>query len=337
MRSYPGWKPFSTRTCEYVNPRAAPVARIHSTLTSSALICTFGRPDMVASAVRSILKHGVGLGELIVVDQSVDDLTQRALAEFDVDPRFRYIHSATQGKGSALNLGLSQARGDIVAISDDDCVVHENWLGGLLDAFRRFSGVAVVYGEVLAAPYDRRHGFIPVYAVKRERLCRTALQKMLMRGIGANMAVRRDIALKIGGFDSELGPGGRFRACVDGDMTLRCVLAGFEVCETPASTVTHLGFRNWDAGRVLTRNAYLGIGAAYVKPIRCGRWSALPVLVYEFVFQAVVPSVWSTLTFRRPTGWSRVAHFLKGAAAGWRSPIDCSTLRYISPNDTPAT
>ncbi len=297
-------------------------------LSVSALVCTRDRADSVVGTVRSILQTDSVCIELLVVDQSTGQSTEDALRPLFDDPRLRYIRSESKGKGRALNVGLAEASGDIVAITDDDCEVGEGWPRHHLDVFARHPHVAVSFGNVLSVEHDREKGFIPDYVLTRDRLCKNVWDKLAARGIGANMAVRREVALKIGGFDPALGPGGEFHACVDGDMTVRCLLQGYHVYETKQSSVHHLGFRDWEQGRALTRAAWFGIGAAYVKPLKCGRWEALPVFLYEFAWGALWPFLWATLTFRRPKGWLRVVSFLRGALRGWRAPVDRDNVLY---------
>ena len=297
-------------------------------LAVSTLICTRNREDSIANAVRSVLACTYADMELIVVDQSTSDATKTALAPFLNDSRLRYIRSAMRGKSNALNVGIRAATHEIIVITDDDCEVEPNWPLAHAQVFRDNPEVAITYGNVLARAYDQSEGFTPVYVVKKDFLCRSVWQKLIARGIGANMAIRREAFLRVGGFDASLGPGGRFAACEDGDYTVRCLLAGYQVYETGGSTVMHYGFRTWEQGRQLTRDAFLGIGAAYIKPIKCGRLSVVPLLVFEFLRYALFPSLWATITFRKPTNWQRVHFFLRGMMRGLRVPADRATLLY---------
>jgi glycosyltransferase involved in cell wall biosynthesis len=296
----------------------------------SVLVCTSGRGDSIVETVRSILLPESACCELIIIDQSDDDRTQDALVPFRQDTRLRYIRSNTKGKGVALNLGMQEARGDIVAITDDDCKVEPDWLNAHVAIYEKFPRVAVTYGNVIAEEYDSLEGYIPAYVVAQETHCTNLKQKLRARGIGANMAVRREVIQAVGGFDPELGPGGRFFACVDGDITVRCLLFGWELYETPHSTVLHYGFRTWEQSRPLTHRAFIGIGAAYIKPLRCGRREVIRLLLYEFIHYALMPSIVATVTFKKPTNWQRVFSFLRGVRQGWKSPIDCATMRYIA-------
>ncbi len=182
---------------------------------------------------------------------------------------------------------------------------------------------------MLPVEHDPGDGFIPTYFVTKDRLCKNMWQKLTARGIGANTAVRRKEVLELGGFDPELCPGGIFKACVDRDLTVRCLLSGYYVYESCDSVVYHYGFRTWEQGRILARNAFYGIGAAHAKPLKCGRPSALVVLLWELGAYALAPSIRATLTLSRPLGWARVLHFLRGVKDGLRCQVDRKTMLYI--------
>ena len=301
-------------------------------LSVSALICTRNRPASIATAVRSVLTHADPNLELLVVDQSATEETARVLAPFLSDPRLRYIRTTTQGKSAAVNIGIEAARNEIIVMTDDDCEARPGWTAAHAAAFRDNPNVAVAYGNVLPPEFDAKEGFTPDYLIERDSVSRNIWHKLRARGIGANMAIRRDMARKLGGFDAELGPGSRFPACEDGDFAVRCLLSGYFAYETSGSAVTHHGFRTWEEGRQLTRDAFLGIGAAYVKPLKCGRMAVLPLLLYEFWAYALFPSLRATVTFRKPLNWQRVVHFLRGVAHGLRSPVDRKTLLYRPKN-----
>src|SRR5687767_6803484 len=110
--------PDATTTQEVDRMSTAPDDR---PLTVTALVCTSGRGDSVVETVRSILRPDSPCLELVIIDQSEDDRTETALEPFRADARLHYVRTTTKGKGVALNLGVEEAKGDIIAITDDDC------------------------------------------------------------------------------------------------------------------------------------------------------------------------------------------------------------------------
>lgn len=90
----------------------------------SAVIPTRNRPELVCRAVRSVLSQTVREIECIVVIDGPDEATLHALEESD-DPRLRVLALPENVGGcEARNLGARSARGEWVALLDDD----DEWL-----------------------------------------------------------------------------------------------------------------------------------------------------------------------------------------------------------------
>src|SRR5215469_1547003 len=95
----------------------------------TVVLCTFNRCERLRKALESIAASVVPQGvtwEVLIVDNNSTDRTMSAVKEFlKRDPeRFRYLFEARQGKSYALNSGLKEARGDVVAFVDDDVTVE---------------------------------------------------------------------------------------------------------------------------------------------------------------------------------------------------------------------
>jgi glycosyltransferase involved in cell wall biosynthesis len=295
----------------------------------SAAICTLDRSDLVVEAVQSVLaSEGVAF-ELLVIDQSCDSRTREALAPWIDDPRLRYVRFEARGVARSRNLALQQARGDVVAFTDDDCVVPTDWLARMQEPFVRLPSVVLAFCNVKPAAHDPSKGFIPAYRRKGTVVVGSALQKCSARGIGAGMAVRRQAVLEMGGFDEMLGPGGTLRSAEDYDLSLRAVLAGHKVYETDEVEVVHFGFRTWEEGRTLTLRDWYGIGAAYSKPIKSGHLRFLIVPLYELLWIAVWPLLRNLVRLRRPRGLKRLAGFAGGMVHGLRTPLDRRSLKFV--------
>lgn len=53
------------------------------------------------------------------------------------------MFEANQGKAHAINAAIQVACGDIIAVTDDDCIVDPRWLMEIKTAFDRFDCIAV--------------------------------------------------------------------------------------------------------------------------------------------------------------------------------------------------
>ena len=306
---------------------------LDSTPKVSVIICTRNRGASAVDAIASVLASEEPDLELLVIDQSTNRETEDAVAPFRTDDRFHYIASDEVGTGRARNMGLRAARGTYVLYTDDDCEVAANWIETMTSCFDRNARVAVVFSNVIAAPHDSAAGFVPTYVRSTDNLVTSLRQKCTARGIGAGMAVRRDAVLAIGGFDACLGPGTEFPDCEDGDIASRALLKGWAVYETSKTHVVHDGFRTWEQGKELTRRNWMGIGAAYAKPLRCGYWKFGIVVVYEAFWVAMLKPLRELLHLRAPRGGRSFYFFWKGFVTGWKAPIDRTEIRYLDSSE----
>jgi glycosyltransferase involved in cell wall biosynthesis/GT2 family glycosyltransferase len=297
----------------------------------SALVCTRNRPKQIASAVRSLLADAPEI-ELIVVDQSPGDETQLALGEWRDDPRLVYHHSTTTGKGAGLNVGLRMAKGSLIALTDDDCEVPPGWASTMAQILESQPNVAVLFCNVVPVPYDRSLGYVPVHERTSSRLLKSVDGLRFGLGLGAGMAVRRDVALAIGGFDESFGPGARFPSADEWDMCIRVLLSGWHVYETPEIEIVHDGFRSFAEGRVHARRDWIALGAVCAKPLRSGHLRAAIVPLYFFPAKALWPPLSDVLHLRLPRSVGRISAFLSGFVDGLRIPVDPETLRFESPS-----
>lgn len=86
----------------------------------SVILPTHNRAQLVDRAIRSVLAQSYPSFELIVVDDASDDETPQLVRAFD-DPRVRYLQLESNRRAAAArNLGVEEARGDLLAFQDDD-------------------------------------------------------------------------------------------------------------------------------------------------------------------------------------------------------------------------
>ena len=296
--------------------------------TISAIVCTRNRGDRIKATIESILANEHSNFELLIVDQSTNDLTETAVRPFFTDPRLRYIRSDTVGLGLARQIGITQVKSEIVAYTDDDCIVPPNWLSVMQKVFEDNPRVAVAFCNVLPTFRDPEVGFIPIYERPNDKLVRKVWEKCFARGMGAGLAVRRKPILALGGFDVHLGPGAVFSDCDDGDIALRALLKGWWVYETTQVAVLHDGFRTWQEARELSRRNWMGIGAAYAKPIKCQHWKAMAVVAYEGFIIAFLKPLSQVFVLRRPRGIRSSYYFWKGFMQGLKAPVNHEYILY---------
>lgn len=88
----------------------------------TVLMLTCNRPQFLDRAIQSVVNQTLQDWELIVVQDGPNQQTARAMQQWlERDPRIRYFQRDRVGNiANACNYGLARARGEYVAILDDD-------------------------------------------------------------------------------------------------------------------------------------------------------------------------------------------------------------------------
>lgn len=87
--------------------------------------------------------------EVILVDDWSTDSTKQIVDSFTANCRFPllYLYQPNKGVWIARNLGISSAKGDILAFTDADCTCDPDWLAVIDDQIRR-QGKSLIGGEI---------------------------------------------------------------------------------------------------------------------------------------------------------------------------------------------
>jgi glycosyltransferase involved in cell wall biosynthesis len=219
--------------------------------------------------------------ELIVVDNGSRDTTPALLEAWsgrDGLPLIALTEPAP-GKPRALNRALTVARGDVIAFTDDDCILPPGWLDDIravfdadpaLDGF----GGRVELHDAGDAALTTRSG--------RERVLLTSPRRQFTLLIGCNMALRRHCLDALGRFDPLVGPGAPVGSGNDADIVYRAFRAGYRLSYEPGVVVYHHHGRRSEADIAALRQRYLrGRGGFYYKFIRRGDGLALRMAAAE--------------------------------------------------------
>jgi len=299
----------------------------NSLVQMSIVISTRNRDAEIGAMIRAVLASRAMAFHVIVVDQSDDAKTQVALREFADDARLRVITSPTRGVACGRNVGIAAAMTELVACTDDDCVPAPDWLSEMLAAFAVDSQIALVFGNVNAAPCDARQGVIPSYTCDAPFLARTMRDKHHVEGIGACMGLRKSVWAQLRGFDEQLGVGARFGAGEETDFAMRVLRAGYALYETPRVSVTHFGFRTWETSAALAHTYWLGTGAVFAKHLRCRHWAVIPLLM-RIARRWLVGHSRVAAGLPRSRKLDRLFAFGAGFCAGMRTPLDYATQHF---------
>jgi glycosyltransferase involved in cell wall biosynthesis/GT2 family glycosyltransferase len=223
----------------------------------SVVIPTRDRPALAVEAVESVLasSYPADRFEVVLVDNrpgeewDPDEPRTGALA----DERVRVLHEPIAGGANARNRGLAEARGEIVAFTDDDVIADRLWLASIARGFDGAPKVGAVSGIVmprsLETPaqvwfegYARFSGRFERHAYDFEE--NRPLDDPLfpfdigILGTGANMAFRTEVLREAGGLDPSFNtkalPNG-----TDVESLFRVLLRGWTIVHEPAAIVQH--------------------------------------------------------------------------------------------------
>jgi glycosyltransferase involved in cell wall biosynthesis len=285
----------------------------------SAVVPTRNRPDHAVPCAGSILSN-VGDFELVIVDQSEDDATERALAVYAGDRRFRYVRSSSRGASAARNVGIEQSNASIIAFTDDDCRVSTDWLQEITKLFEQEPEAALVFGRVSIPDELKGKGFAAEFEPRQRAYYHDFPPANVNWGLGANMSARRSLFERLGTFDPLLGPGSPFRAGEEFDLTIRALAARYEVVHAAEIAVLHLGVREGHEASKLVRGYGRATGAAIAKHVRLGTRESKALLSWftHFAGRGLLNAVLG----RRPTGLGFFCGMLAGAYLSLSLPID---------------
>lgn len=117
----------------------------------SVVISTYNRADRVGGALERLLEqHGMRY-EVIVVDNNSTDGTRQVIESYFARSggRLRYVFEGQQGVSHGRNAGVAVARAPLIAFTDDDMRMADDWLLKIKQAFDANPELDYVGGKVL--------------------------------------------------------------------------------------------------------------------------------------------------------------------------------------------
>jgi glycosyltransferase involved in cell wall biosynthesis len=241
----------------------------------SIIVCTRNRARAILPCLDSIaaaLTHAAQIdAEIIVVDNGSQDDTAAIVRKWIDTCVFpaRLLQEPRKGVSRARNLALREARGDLLAIIDDDCRLSREYVTDLLRHDAEDTEPVLRSGCVKLGDLED----LPLTITFLTRLTRwhkkfdSARHENLGNCLlGCNMMMRRSLATHIGLFDERLGPGSPFYAAEDTDYVLRAYLNDITIEYVPDMVVFHHHGRKLPAeGKKLYRGYMISCGALYAK------------------------------------------------------------------------
>jgi glycosyltransferase involved in cell wall biosynthesis len=99
----------------------------------NVIIPTYNRAKLLSQTLRSVENAHVPSNleiEVIVVNNNSDDETEKVVKELQKSfskTKIKYLFEVEQGRSSAVNTGINNADGDLIAMIDDDIQIEKDW------------------------------------------------------------------------------------------------------------------------------------------------------------------------------------------------------------------
>ncbi|OGX24084.1 MAG: hypothetical protein A2787_01565 [Omnitrophica WOR_2 bacterium RIFCSPHIGHO2_01_FULL_48_9] len=203
----------------------------------SVIVATYNRAQTLQKTLESILNQktlGAFDFEIILVDNNSNDNTKEIVEALKkkAGGRLRYFFEPKQGKAFAINKGIGEAKGEILAFTDDDAVVDELWLWNIFECFKvhRCDGLG---GRILpeypqgTPQWIKDHsrklsGPIVYYDYGEDN---KKFEKPMLEFLGANFAFTKNVFEQFGVLRTDIGPGSGINLGEDTEITNRLLRA----------------------------------------------------------------------------------------------------------------
>jgi GT2 family glycosyltransferase len=217
----------------------------------SVLMLSWNAPEYTRLALDSIRAYTRPPYEVVIVDNGSGEETTKWLRTLE-DVRVIY-NPSNRGFAGGSNQALAAARGEYMVLLNNDTVVTEGWLDGLVDAFdripalgisavrsNRVAGVQMITGDHYS-DIERMHKYA---AWRRKKFHHRGF--LIDRAIGLCLCVPRHVLDEVGGIDERFGVG-NFE---DDDFCLRVRAAGYRIYVCDDVFIHHFGSKTFAANKV---------------------------------------------------------------------------------------
>ncbi len=254
-------------------------------LISVVIVC-YKNTGMLEDCLRSIKNQTYRNIEMVLVNNG----SPLCLESF-VGPKFPgIVHvklDENTGFAAGHNRGIEKARGDYVAILNDDAIAESNWIEKLFEAMGENTDAAAVASVV----YD--YNKYPLLDSLGVGICLDGMSRQLLKGrekpatshetefllfSGCACMFRRSALEQVGLFDEDF-----FAFCEDTDLSLRMILAGWRIVLAPEAEVRHYG--SLTSGAFSTRKIFWVERNHYWVAIKNFPWQVLFLLPFFTLYR----------------------------------------------------
>jgi glycosyltransferase involved in cell wall biosynthesis len=193
----------------------------------SVVIPTYNRPKLLLKCLSALERQTLNAEdfEVLVVHDGPYSATDNELIELkNLRLNLSLLHTSTKkGPAAARNLGWLQAKHELIAFTDDDCLPDENWLKKILEDYHFEKMVAYTGRTVVPLPEQPSD-----FEMNTAGLETAAF-------ITANCACTKKALIEVGGFDERFGLAWR----EDSDLEFKLIQNKIPIWRNNAAVVVH--------------------------------------------------------------------------------------------------
>jgi GT2 family glycosyltransferase len=223
------------------------VKSLENNPTVSVVVVNWNRREMLRGCIASLaLQEDVGF-ELILVDNGSSDGSVEAVEQLRTSLHFPVHIIANKdncGFCAGNNQGIAAARGQYVALLNNDAEAEPGWLAAMVECIESRADVGMVASKILVYENPSRIDKVGhlIYPDGQNRGRGTGeldrgqydRQEEVLWPDGCAALYRKSMLDQIGGFDEDL-----FAYADDAELGLRARIAGWSCLYTPRAVVRH--------------------------------------------------------------------------------------------------
>jgi glycosyltransferase involved in cell wall biosynthesis len=160
----------------------------------SIIIPVYNGEKTLKQCLSSVLEQDFENYEVIVVDNNSTDKTKQIIKEFQKEnEKVMYFFEREEGRGAARNTGEKEAKGEIILMTDSDCIVPGEWIKGMTKAIEGYDAVQG-FEEAVSDNFWSRYKQIDSEEKYKKEKTRDLAGKIDTK----NFAIKRDVLERIG-------------------------------------------------------------------------------------------------------------------------------------------
>jgi GT2 family glycosyltransferase len=214
----------------------------------SVIVVNWNRGDLLSSCLRSLAaQKGIGSFEVIIVDNGSTDNSHHIMEEFKKSSGLSVcliFNARNHGFCAANNQGIHAARGEYIALLNNDAEADREWLHAMWSELRDRPDFGMIASKILVyedpRKIDKAGHLIYLDGQNRgrgsgeiDRGQYDRLEEVLWPD-GCAALYRKAMLDEIGGFDEDL-----FAYGDDAELGLRARIAGWRCLYVPSAVVRH--------------------------------------------------------------------------------------------------